>query len=175
MNKDPRAVVDDYLTNIARKAWPRASVTVHHETDGSKAYQLEVPGETPFRLGKVFGAARMTLRAVVFEHLPPEANRDEFMLDVRVISDERKPGVEDLERALRVGKTLRDESSSRSDAVLAGKLLALSVGGAAFTVEDVRALRRWGTAKGPGRADYDQLADALAYWCDLGDPKLRSY
>ena len=175
MNKDPRRIVDEYLTRIARKAWPSASVTVSRDSDDSKDYRLEVPGEKPFLLGSVFGPARAMLRAIVYEHLPPEANRAEFTFEARVISDERKPGAEDLNRAIHIGKALRDESSSRADAVLAGKLLAIAVGGGAFTLEDIRALRRHGTAKGQDRADYDQLADALAYWCDLGDPKRRSY
>lgn len=175
MSKNPGRVVDDYLTRIARKAWPDALVTVRHESDDSKDYQLEVPGEKPFILGTVFGPARAMLRAIVFEHLPPEANRAEFTFEVRRISDERKPSAEDMARAIRVGKALRDESTSRADAVLAGKLLAIATGGGAITLEDIRALRRHGTAKGEERTDYDQLADALAYWCDLGDPKLRSY
>jgi hypothetical protein len=126
-------------------------------------------------LGTVFGPARATLRAIVFEHLPPEANRAEFTFEVRTISDERKPRAEDMNRAARIGKALRDESKSRHDAVLAGKLLAIAVGGGAFTLDDIRSLRSHATVKGQDRADYDQLADALAYWCDLGDPKLRSY
>ena len=167
MTNDPRTI-DDYLTRIARKAWPNASVTVRHESEDAKDYQLEVPGEKPFMLGTLFGPARAMLRAIVYEHLPPEANRVEFTFDVRVISDERKPGEEDLARATRVGIALRDESSTRADAVLAGKLLALGVGGGAFTLEDIRALRKYAAKKGQASKDYEQLADALARWCDLG-------
>ena len=81
MNKDPRRIVDEYLTRIARKAWPSASVTVSRDSDDSKDYRLEVPGEKPFLLGSVFGPARAMLRAIVYEHLPPEANRAEFTFE----------------------------------------------------------------------------------------------
>lgn len=89
---------------------------------------------------------------------------------MRVIDDARKPGDDDLARASRIGISLKDESSSRADAVLAGKLLALGMGGGAFTIEDILLLRKHGIAKGPQRRDYEQLADALAYWCDLALP-----
>jgi hypothetical protein len=168
MNTDPRSTVDAYLTRIARKAWPNASVTVRLESSDSKYYQLEVPGEKPFVLGNVFGPARMMLRAIVLDHLPPEANRAHFIFDVPVIDDARKPGIEDLARATQIGVSLRDESSSRADAELAGKLLALGVGGGAFTIEDILSLRKHGIAKGSQRSDYEQLADALVYWCDIG-------
>src|SRR5690349_5577699 len=111
MSMDPRSTVDDYLTRIARKAWPNASVTVRPESNDSKYYQLDIPGESPFRLGNVFGPARATLRAIVFEHLPPEANRAEFIFDVRTIDDARRPGADDLARATQIGVSLRDESS----------------------------------------------------------------
>lgn len=169
MDADPQSTVDEYLTRIARKAWPNASVTVRIESNGSKYYQLEVPGEKPLVLGNVFGPARVMLRAVVFEHLPPEANRAHFTLDVRVIDDAKKPGEADLARASQIGASLRDESSSRADAVLAGKLLVLGTGGGAFTLEDIRALRRHGSAKGAQGNGYEQLADALARWTDFGD------
>ncbi len=175
MSNDPRRALDDYLTRTAQKAWPSASVTVRRESDESKDYRLEIPGEDPFLLGTAFGPARALLRAIVHEHLPPHANRAAFIFETRVISDARRPDAEGLARATRVAIALRDESSSRADAVLAGKLLALGVGGGAFTLEDIRALRRYGAAKGETRRDYEQLADALAYWCDLGEPEHRSY
>lgn len=176
MSSDQRRVIDDYLTRTARKAWPLSSVTVRQEPDGSKFYQLEVPGEKPFILGTVFGPARATLRAIVSEHLPSRAARTELIFfEPREISDDRKPGAEDLNRAAHIATVLRDKSNSRTESVLAGKLMMLAVGGAAFTLEDVRALRRIGATKAHERAEYDQLADAIAYWCDLGDPAHRSY
>jgi hypothetical protein len=172
MSTDSRRIVDDYLTRIARKAWPSALVTVPQDSGDTKDYQLEVPGEKPFVLGTVFGPARTMLRAIVFEHLPPEANRAEFTLDVRVVSDERKPGPQDMERALRVGKALRDESKNRADAVLAGKLLAISGAGGAITLADIHSLRKLAASKGQAGTDYEQLAVALAHWCDLGLPSI---
>ena len=66
---------------------------VRQEPDGSKYYQLEVPGEKPFVLGTVFGPARATLRAIVSEHLPSHAARtDLIFFEPREISDDRKPG-----------------------------------------------------------------------------------
>lgn len=175
MKNDQQRIVDDYLTRTARKAWPNASVTVCQDADASKDYQLEVPGEKPFVLGTVFGPARAMLRAIVSEHLPSQAARSELIFEPRVIRDERKPSAEDLNRAVHIATVLRDESNIRTDAVLAGKLITLAAGGAAFTLDDIRALRRFGATKGPERSEYDQLADALAYWCDLGDPQQRSY
>lgn len=174
MTQEPRNVVDDYLTRTARNAWPSSSVRVRFESDDVKTYLLEIPGETPFVLGTAFGPARASLRAIVFEHLPPEANRSQFTFESRVIDDARRPSAEDLNRAARIGAALRDESSSRADAVLAGKLLELASPGS-FTLEDVRALRSHGAKGRPDRADYEQIADAIGYWCDLGDSKLRSY
>jgi hypothetical protein len=168
MNSDPRRVVDDYLSRTARKAWPTAAVTVRYESDDSKSYYLEVPGEDPFLLGTVFGAARAMLRGIVSEHLPPEANRAEFIFEPRVISEANRPNADDLACAARVGIALQNQSSRRADAVLAGKLLALSMDGASFTPEEIQSLRKHGADKGKARRDYEQVADALARWCDLG-------
>ena len=169
MSNNPQSSVDHYLSRIARKAWPNASVTAHLESNGSKYFQLEVPGERPFVLGSVFGAARATLRAVVYEHLPPDANRAEFTLDMRVIDDAKKPDAEDMARASQIGASLSEDSNSRADAILAGKLLALGRSGGAFTLGDLYALRKHGAAKGAQGQDYDQLATAIARWCDFED------
>jgi hypothetical protein len=169
MSSNPQSGVDHYLSRIARKAWPNASVTVHPESNGSKYFQLEVPGEKPFVLGNVFGAARATLRSVVYEHLPPDANRAEFTLDVRFIDDAKKPGAEELVLATQIGASLSEKSSSRADAILAGKLLALGVGGSAFTMRDVYSLRKHAAEKGEQAQDYEQLAKAIARWCDYED------
>jgi hypothetical protein len=164
---DPRSSVDDYLTRIARQAWPTSSVTVQTESNGSKTYTLHVPDEKPFFLGNAFGPAKMLLRAIVFEHLPPEANRAAFTFEMRVIDDALKPAGEDLARAGRIGALLVEKSTSRSDAVLAGKLLQLGLGGGAFSLEEVRVLRKRGESEGERGDDFSKLADAIARWCQL--------
>jgi hypothetical protein len=163
----PRSSVDDYLTRIARQAWPTSSVTVRTESNGSKTYTLHVPDEKPCVIGNAFGPAKALLRAIVFQHLPPEANRAAFTFEMRVIDDARKPPGEDLARASRIGASLVERSTSRSDAVLAGKLLQLGLGGGAFTLEDVRVLRRLAEVEGERGDDFKQLADAIARWCQL--------
>jgi hypothetical protein len=169
MSSNPQSGVDHYLSRIARQAWPNASVSVHPEPNGSKYFQLEVPGEKPFILGNVFGAARAMLRAIVYEHLPPDANRAAFTFEMRVIDDAKRPGPADMALATQIGASLAEKSSSRADAILAGKLLALGAGGSAFTLGDVYALRKLGAERGKETDDYQQVAKAIARWCDFED------
>lgn len=169
MSSNPQSGVDHYLSRIARQAWPNASVSVHSEPNGSKFFQLEIPGEKPFVLGNVFGPARAMLRAIVYEHLPPEADRAAFTFDMRVIDDAKKPGAEEMELARQIGAYLSEKSSSRADAILAGKLLALGAGGGGFTLGDIYSLRKHGAEKGAEGQSYEQVAKAIARWCDYED------